>query len=160
MLAISLLLSGCELLKEILPSEDGRDTEVIDFTLYDGEQTDIEYQRFDVFNDIDAFNLYLARYQAINALSPSFDATTQTLVSVISYAEPCFFTPKVSNVIKERRTDSGVTFLVHVKNVAVINGDSDKCRANPLPRYIINIAVFEKTDKPVSLHLRNDNYVH
>ena len=153
-------LSGCDILSSILPQESERERKELSFKHYEGDQFEIKLQRYDVFNDVNSLNVYLTSFPSITGLFPNFDESSETLISVLSYMDPCYFVPKATSVIRERFFESNYKINVNMINQTVVNGDSDMCRLDPRPRYYLNIIVIDKTDEAISLVTKNDNYVY
>jgi len=128
-------LFGCDILSSILPQESEREREEFSFKHYEGDQFEIKLQRFDVFNDVNSLNVYLTRFPSITGLFPVFDESSETLISVLSYMDPCYFIPEISSVIKEKFFVSNYKININMVNKVVVNGDSDMCRLDPRPRY-------------------------
>ena len=144
-------LMGCD----YLPGSAIKEVEYIPFNAVNGMQTDVNYQRLDVFNDYESYSNFLSQLSSYDAALPEFDAESQTLVSVISYTNPCSFIPEVTQLTRENQYDGSSELLIYIKNNKV---DNAQCDTSDQKQYNVNFVTFAKTDDRIGLYVRNDNY--
>jgi hypothetical protein len=133
-------LSGCG--SEASANETSAST--LYFEEFSGTQTEIFHQKLDVINSSDIFSDYLASLPSLTNI-PSFDESTETIISILSPSSSCSFSPAVSSVV-----ESSEKISITVRRIYQVSPET--CSPLPYATYAYNLIKIEKTSKLIELN--------
>jgi hypothetical protein len=151
---IFIILSSQVIGCDFLYLEEDREILNIGHSVYAGAQSDIHYQRLDVFNNSESFEKFLLTIPSYTGVVPNYNEEQETLVVLTTHAVPCFFAPKVTGVSRENSTGNKSVITVHVRSVSDKNPNGGICDTNGQPVYAIFFVSMAKTDKNISTDIR------
>jgi len=126
----------------------------IKHTVYEGQQSDILYQRFEVFNRSETFQEFLFTLPSLNGDVPSFNEEQETMIVMTARAVPCVFAPEVVGVKRENSMGNRTAITVHVQSVSDENPSDGTCEPNDQPVYRIFFVSIDKTGENISTEIR------
>ncbi len=151
-------ISGCQY---FLP-QNPLQTKKISFSQSGGMQTDINYQRIDVFDNYQDYSGFISKLSTFKKEFPDFDDTKSTMVVVFLYAEPCSFVPTVDKVIKS--SEKNTSFSHAYNSVTIVTSNTivseNQCDTSHTKGYYANFITFDKIEKSidVGMEITNENY--
>lgn len=147
----SICMSGCDLL--YLDSK-GWEEYPVQHKVYEEWQSDIHYQKIEVFNDTGSFSEFLLSIPSVNIAVLTFDEKQETMIALTVYSNPCVFDPYVSGVTMHPNHDGSSETTMHVRTRNVENQAGDSCDTDINSDYRILFVSIPKTEESISVDIR------